>query len=151
MGQASWPKSSRKGIGVYTPTIPIPLLLLLHLYSQTSIVVSAYRRISKDQKHKCRCPPVQSAEEGKLQKHQITSKVPEDSNIFSSPSITNPSGIFLLTPFLGTCPESVEYRSAGQGKCSWSAGELPMRRRLDVAKSMDGDVYVPMASINLCQ
>ena len=24
MGQASWPKSSRKGIGVYTPTYPLP-------------------------------------------------------------------------------------------------------------------------------
>jgi len=56
----------------------------------------------------------------------------------------------VLTPFLGACPGSVEYRSAGLGKGSWSAGELPMRRRLDVAKSMDGDMSVPMASINLC-
>jgi len=37
------------------------------------------------------------------------------------------TGGHVLTAFLGMCPRSVEYRSAGQGKSSWSAGELPMR------------------------
>jgi len=37
------------------------------------------------------------------------------------------TGGHVLTPFLGACLGSVEYRSAGQGKGSWSAGELPMR------------------------
>ena len=37
----------------------------------------------------------------------------------------------MLTPFLGTCPGLVEYRSAGQGKGSWSAGELPMKMVAD--------------------
>jgi len=36
-------------------------------------------------------------------------------------------GGHVLTPFWGTCPGSVEYRSARQGNSSWSAGELPMR------------------------
>ena len=44
-------------------SIPIPFLHLLHLYSQIPIVVPAYRHIGKDQKHTCRCHPVQSAEE----------------------------------------------------------------------------------------
>ena len=35
--------------------------------------------------------------------------------------------LLLLTPFLGTCLGSVEYKSAGQGKGSWSAGKLPMK------------------------
>jgi hypothetical protein len=29
MGQASWPKSSRKGIGVYTPTTSLYVLFLI--------------------------------------------------------------------------------------------------------------------------
>jgi len=37
------------------------------------------------------------------------------------------TGGHVLTPFLGTCPGSVKYKSAGQGKGSWSAGELPMK------------------------
>ena len=31
MGQASWPKSSRKGIGVYTPTVQLGIKKELHL------------------------------------------------------------------------------------------------------------------------
>ena len=41
------------------------------------------------------------------------------------------TGGHVLTPFLSTCPGSVEYRSAGKGKGSWSAGELPMRMVAD--------------------
>jgi len=60
-------------------------------------------------------------------------------------------GGHVLTPFLDTYPGLVEYRSARQSNGKWSAEELPMRRRLDVAKSMGGDMFVPMASINLCR
>jgi hypothetical protein len=77
-------------------SIPIQFLHLLYLYSQIFIVVPAHQHIDKDQKYDCRCPPVHSTEEERLQEHQITSKAPEDSNTFSSPSITDPGGIFSL-------------------------------------------------------
>jgi len=77
-------------------SIPIPFLHLLHLYLQIFIVVPAHNYIGKDQKHKCRCPPVQSSKKERFQEHQISSKVPEHSNTFSSPSITDPGGIFSL-------------------------------------------------------
>ena len=57
------------------------------------IVVSAYRYIGKDQKYDCRCPPVQSTEEKGCQEHQITSKAQENSNAFSSPSISDSSRV----------------------------------------------------------
>jgi len=38
-------------------------------------------------------PPVQSTEEKRFQEYQITSKAPENSDTFSSPSISNPNRI----------------------------------------------------------
>jgi len=38
-----------------------------------------------------------------------------------------------------------------EGNSDWSAGGLPMRRYLNVAESMDGGVFMPMASVNRCQ
>jgi len=104
--------------------IPIPLLHPLHLHSQIFIVVSAYQYIGKDQKHKCRCPPVQSAEEKRYQEYQITSKAPKNSNAFSSPSISDPSRII---PFFSRSPDTGNSFSSSATR-RVSSGRVPTRR-----------------------
>ena len=115
-------------------SIPIQFLHLLHLYSQIFIAVPAYQYIGKDQKYDCRCPPVQSGKKERLQEHEITSKAPEDSNTFSSPSVSNPSGIF---SFLSRSPNATSTISSSAAR-STPSGRTPTRRaQLEVPQPED--------------
>jgi len=96
-------------------SLPISFFHLIHLYSRILTLGTAHWRIGKDQKHRCRCPPIQPGKEERLQEQQIASKAPEDGNTSSSPSVSNSSRIFSL---LSRSPDATGTISSAVGRSS---------------------------------